>query len=115
MKNLMEKYINILKNTPLFQGISEAEILPMLKCLSVSIKNYSKGEYLLRSGDKIQTIGMILSGQALIINDDVWEIAILLQSYHQECSMAKAMPASAVFLLKSVLLLMKISLSCFSI
>lgn len=45
----MEKYINILKNTPLFQGISEAEILPMLKCLSVSIKNYSKGEYLLRS------------------------------------------------------------------
>ena len=68
----MEKYINILKNTPLFQGISEAEILPMLKCLSVSIKNYSKGEYLLRSGDKIQTIGMILSGQALIINDDVW-------------------------------------------
>ena len=68
----MEKYINILKNTPLFQGISEAEILPMLKCLSVSIKNYSKGEYLLRSGDKVQTIGMILSGQALIINDDVW-------------------------------------------
>ena len=62
----MEKYINILKNTPLFQGISEAEILPMLKCLSVSIKNYSKGEYLLRSGDKVQTIGMILSGQALI-------------------------------------------------
>lgn len=68
----MEKYINILKNTPLFQGISEAEILPMLKCLSVNIKNYSKGEYLLRSGDKVQTIGMILSGQALIINDDVW-------------------------------------------
>ena len=100
----MEKYINILKNTPLFQGISEAEILPMLKCLSVSIKNYSKGEYLLRSGDKIQTIGMMFG-----------EIAILLQSYHQECSMAKAMPASAVFLLKSVLLLMKISLSCFSI
>ena len=90
----MEKYINILKNTPLFQGISEAEILPMLKCLSVSIKNYSKGEYLLRSGDKIQTIGKNLSGQAL---------------------MAKAMPASVVFLLKSVLLLMKISPSCFSI
>lgn len=111
----MEKYINILKNTPLFQGISEAEILPMLKCLSVSIKNYSKGEYLLRSGDKVQTIGMILSGQALIIMMMFGEIAILLQSYHQECSMAKAMPASVVFLLKSVLLLMKISPSCFSI
>ena len=69
---LMQKYMNILTNTPLFQGISESEILPMLKCLSVSIKNYSKGEYLLRSGDKVQTIGMILSGQALIINDDVW-------------------------------------------
>ena len=68
----MQKYMNILTNTPLFQGISESEILPMLKCLSVSIKNYSKGEYLLRSGDKVQTIGMILSGQALIINDDVW-------------------------------------------
>ena len=38
----MEKYINILKNTPLFQGISEAEILPMLKCLSVSIKKLFK-------------------------------------------------------------------------
>ena len=108
----MEKYINILKNTPLFQGISEAEILPMLKCLSVSIKNYSKGEYLLRSGDKIQTIGMILSGQALIINDDVWGNRNIITEL---CSMAKAMPASVVFLLKSVLLLMKISPSCFSI
>ena len=48
----MEKYINILKNTPLFQGISEAEILSMLKCLSVSIKNYSKGEYLRISAKK---------------------------------------------------------------
>ena len=88
----MEKYINILKNTPLFQGISEAEILPMLKCLSVSIKNYSKGEYLLRSGDKIQTIGMILSGQALIINDDVWGNRNIRNALwrklclHQQCS-----------------------------
>lgn len=70
--NIMEKYIHILKNTSMFQGISEEEILPMLQCLSVRIKNYSKGEYLLRSGEKVQTIGMVLSGQALIINEDVW-------------------------------------------
>ena len=55
------------------------------------------------------------SQKLLSFERDLPEIAILLQSYHQECSMAKAMPASAVFLLKSVLLLMKISLSCFSI
>ncbi len=68
----MEKYINILKNTPMFQGIAENEILAMLRCLSVRTKTFSKGEYILRNGDKVQTIGMILSGQALIINIDVW-------------------------------------------
>ena len=91
---LMQKYMNILTNTPLFQGISESEILPMLKCLSVSIKNYSKGEYLLRSGDKVQTIGMILSGQALIINDDVWGNRNIITELSSGMLYGLSMPAS---------------------
>ena len=38
----MEKYINILKNTPLFQGISEAEILPMLNVYLSALKIIQK-------------------------------------------------------------------------
>lgn len=68
----MKKYIPILKNTQLFQGVSEEEILSMLLCLQAKIQFYKKGEYVVRQGDDIQNIMILVSGKLHIQYDDYW-------------------------------------------
>lgn len=68
----MNKYIPILKNTTMFKGINEKEISSMLSCLSAQTKHYHKNEYILRSGEQIHTVGMVLEGLAMIANEDIW-------------------------------------------
>lgn len=66
------KYIPILKTTTLFSGISTEEISNMLGCLSATISTYKKKEFIIRSGDIIHTVGLILTGTALVIKEDYW-------------------------------------------
>lgn len=68
----MEKYLPILKKSSLFSGVSPDEITVMLKCLSARVKHYKKEEFIIRSGDYIHSVGMMLSGNALIIQEDFW-------------------------------------------
>lgn len=68
----MKKYIPLLKNTKMFHGIHENEISTMLSCLSARTVSYKKNEYILRSGEQIHTVGMILDGLAFIADEDIW-------------------------------------------
>ena len=68
----MEKYISILKNTNLFLGIDEKEITAMLGCLNAKVVSYKKNETILRIGETSPSIGMLLSGQALMEKEDFW-------------------------------------------
>ena len=44
----------------------------MLSCLDTRKENFSKDTFLLRVGDKVESIGFVLSGSVLIIQEDVW-------------------------------------------
>lgn len=68
----MEEYLSILKKSNLFSGVQPEEISAMLKCLSARLKHFKKEEFIIRSGDYIHSVGMILSGTALIIQEDFW-------------------------------------------
>ena len=68
----MKDYIKVLKNTNMFSGINEEEISSMLSCLSAKTMTYHKNEYILRSGEQIHSVGMVLEGLALIESADVW-------------------------------------------
>lgn len=68
----MEEYLSILKKSNLFSGVQPEEISAMLKCLSARIKHYKKDEFIIRSGDYIRSVGMVLTGTALIIQEDFW-------------------------------------------
>lgn len=61
-----------IKAAPIFSGISEQEIRSILKCLEANIKTYHKGEHILRSGDSIESAGLLLSGSAFIVQEDFW-------------------------------------------
>lgn len=48
----------------LFSGISPNDIPPMLKCLSATRKKYAKNEMVVREGDLVDDVGIILQGVA---------------------------------------------------
>lgn len=68
----MEKYLGVLKKSPLFQGIENEEILPMLKCLGAQKKSCPKGSFIFYAGDKLKSVGIVLSGMVHVIQEDYW-------------------------------------------
>ena len=52
----------------------------MLNCLSPKILSFPKGAYLLRAGAPCSSAGLLLSGRALIIQEDFWGNRSLLAS-----------------------------------
>ena len=68
----MKKYINVLKRTKLFAGVLEEEIEPMLNCLGAKLKTYKKGEYVLREGEYVESLALLVFGQLHIQKDDFW-------------------------------------------
>ncbi len=68
----MKKYIPILKNTQLFSGTSDEDIEAMLGCLQAKFCAYKKGEYVLREGERIERLMMLVKGELHIQRDDYW-------------------------------------------
>ncbi len=69
---MMNRYIPLLQNTKMFSGIDPQEIDAMLSCLSAKIQKYDKGSYIIRTGEPVDALGMVLSGSVLIIKEDFW-------------------------------------------
>ena len=68
----MEKHIPILKRTQLFSGVGEEEIGAMLNCLQARLCTYKKGEYVLRQGEHLDKILVLVGGKLHIQRDDYW-------------------------------------------
>ena len=68
----MEKYITLLRNSKLFQGIDEKEITSMLGCLSAVRRNYHKGETVFQRGERIDSVALLLEGSTHIQKEDYW-------------------------------------------
>ena len=68
----MKKYIPILDKTQLFSGVSEEEIGSMLSCLDARMREYKKGEYVLRQGERLDHITVLVKGCLHIQSDDYW-------------------------------------------
>ncbi len=50
----------------LFENIENEKILELLKCTGIKTKTYKKGAYILKTGSKIDFLGVILDGNAQI-------------------------------------------------
>ena len=66
------KYIKIIKGTPLFQGMSDEEIAQFLRPDGSGIKSFRKESYIFHAGDKTAYFGILLEGKALIERDELW-------------------------------------------
>ena len=68
----MKKYIPVLKRTKLFSGVGEEDISSLLSCLGARKKEYKKGEYILREGEHIRDIFILVEGKIHIQKDNYW-------------------------------------------
>lgn len=68
----MEEFLSTIRSTPLFSGVSEAELTAMLACLKAEKKDFPKEAFVLRAGDTAESIGLVLTGTVLVIQEDIW-------------------------------------------
>ena len=68
----MKKYIKILKKSRIFAGVSENEIEAMLSCLNARVLSFKKGEYVLRQGEMISDILILVEGSLHVQREDYW-------------------------------------------
>ena len=68
----MKEFLPVLHTAALFSGISENELTSMLSCLGTRKEDFQKKAFVLRAGDTVGSIGIVLSGSVLIIQEDIW-------------------------------------------
>lgn len=68
----LEQFLPILRTASIFSGMSDSEILSVLHCMGAFVSDKEKDSYLLRAGDMTSTMGLLLSGSAIVIQEDVW-------------------------------------------
>ena len=68
----MKEFFPVLHMAALFSGISDEELAAMLSCLGARIGTFPKGSRLLRAGESVEEVGLVLAGSALIVQEDIW-------------------------------------------
>ncbi len=66
---MYQMYQNVL-SSELFRGIAEKDLSSMLRCLNARQLAIRKGDYILRPGEKIENIGIVLHGTLQIMKED---------------------------------------------
>ena len=68
----MNNFLPVIRSSSLFSGVSEDELTAMLSCLNAEERDFAKEDFILRAGDTVESIGLVLSGSALVIQEDIW-------------------------------------------
>ena len=80
---------NILKKCPLFSDIDVQDIKILLNCLNIKKRIIKKDELIFTSGDKLEYIGVVLSGNVYIVQEDYWGNRTIIASISQCGILAK--------------------------
>ena len=68
----MKEYLPVLSRARLFAGVAPDELESVLNCLEARPVRYEKGEYILRAGATVESLGLLAAGDAFIIQEDFW-------------------------------------------
>lgn len=68
----MNSYWPILQQSPLFQGMTQTEFAHLANCFSLQERSYDKNDIIFLAGQKINNLGIVLSGSVHIIQENFW-------------------------------------------
>ena len=74
----LEKYYNQIINSQVFFGMNDEELKGLLECFHARIRKYDKEEMIIRQGDIISNIYLILEGAVNIEKDSYWGRRIII-------------------------------------
>ena len=84
----LEKYYNQIKNSPVFYGMNDEELRGLLECFNARIHRYEKDEMIIRQGDMIANIYLILVGEVNIEKDSYWGRRIIISRLSRNDNLA---------------------------
>lgn len=76
----MKKYFSTLRRCPLFEGISDEDLLPMMSCVGGKVKKFLKKENIFSEGDCARQVGIMLGGKAQIVRVDYFGNRSIMES-----------------------------------
>ena len=79
----MKEYLQLIRSSSLFSGLEKEEVSSILTCLEAMEKNFEKDTYVFRAGDTTDSLGVVLSGALLIIQEDFWGNRNIVSSAEQ--------------------------------
>ena len=69
---MYENYHELLLRTPLFQGMTPAELNALLEWQRPVLREYGRQAYLFHAGDRAHSIGIVLEGRVNVLQEDFW-------------------------------------------
>lgn len=90
----MEKYFNQIKNSPVFYSMNKEELINLLDCFKAKIKTYSKGDLIIRQGENITKLYIILEGNVNIEKDTYLADRMIISKLEQGDNIALSYIAS---------------------
>lgn len=67
----MEKYLELYRQNPLFEGVDEAALVPLLNCLRARKRVFVRGEVLFAADEPARMVGIVASGRVQTVYEDV--------------------------------------------
>ena len=86
----MKEFLEIICTSSLFSDIAETEVSDMLSCLEAREKDFKKETYIFRAGDTTGSLGIVLSGCVLVIQEDFWGNRNIVSFFTQGQTFAEA-------------------------
>lgn len=66
----MERYLPMMEQNPLFQGIAQSDIPQLLNCLSATLSTFEKGSFVFSAGQTAEHVGIVCSGGVHVFTED---------------------------------------------
>ena len=59
-----------IRRSPLFSGVEEKDLAPLLKCLLAQERAYPRGSRIVAEGDRVAQLGIVLTGRVYTVYED---------------------------------------------
>ncbi|NLU52308.1 MAG: Crp/Fnr family transcriptional regulator [Clostridiaceae bacterium] len=77
---MTREHIEILRKCKLFENIKDDELSALMSCLNPHIQKYNRNDFVVMKGDNLDSIGIILEGEALVYKETLSGNRILIKN-----------------------------------
>ena len=72
--------LSALKKCELFEGIGKEELKALMNCLKPRIQSYERNDFVVRNGDSLDSLGIVLDGEASVFKESLSGNRILIKN-----------------------------------